>query len=218
MRIEILCLLHFCRPGFLTIHIPPWSSLDLQGLRICRSQRLDMGLKRVMWVRRYQGQCRALRPLGHQGYRLRSYKKDQPLCSGYRGVPLLLHSAFLLFAAIASHSPWSARTHHPPTMPVSPRHMHCAPHSFSLSYIKRGCSGRLVILYPPPGSNPPLQDRRGVVFPLSYEQWLSASRAPIFATPPWESSPVRHIAFRMGVCSAACRGTVRRPRAPGPLA
>ena len=52
-------------------------------LRICRSPRLDMGLKRVMWIRRYQGQCRALRPLGHQGYRLRSYNKDQPLCSGY---------------------------------------------------------------------------------------------------------------------------------------
>ena len=83
MRIEILCLLHFCRPGFRTLHIPPWSSKDLQVLRICRSQRLDMGLKRVMWVRRYQGQCRALRPLGHQGYRLRSYNKDQPLCSGY---------------------------------------------------------------------------------------------------------------------------------------
>ena len=45
-----------------------------------------MGLKRVMWVRRYQGQGRALRPLGHQGYRLRSYKKDQPLCSGYTGL------------------------------------------------------------------------------------------------------------------------------------
>ena len=43
-----------------------------------------MGPKRVMWVRRYQGQCRALRPLGHQGYRLRSYNKDQPLCSGYK--------------------------------------------------------------------------------------------------------------------------------------
>ena len=42
-----------------------------------------MGLKRVMWVRTYQGQCRGLRPLGHQGYRLRSYNKDQPLCSGY---------------------------------------------------------------------------------------------------------------------------------------
>ena len=42
-----------------------------------------MGLKRVSWVRRYQGQCRALRPLGHQGYRLRNHKKDQPLRSGY---------------------------------------------------------------------------------------------------------------------------------------
>ena len=68
---------------FLTIHIPPWSSMGSQVLRICRSQRLDMGLKRVSWVPRYQGQCRALRPLGHQGYRLRSYKKDPPLCSGY---------------------------------------------------------------------------------------------------------------------------------------
>ena len=52
-----------------------------------------MVLKRVMWVRSYQGQCGALRPLGHQGYRLRSYKKDQPLCSGYmvaeRGVQLI---------------------------------------------------------------------------------------------------------------------------------
>ena len=42
-----------------------------------------MGLEMVTWVRRYQGQCRALRPLGHQGYRLRSYKKDPPLHSGY---------------------------------------------------------------------------------------------------------------------------------------
>ena len=47
-----------------------------------------MDLKRVMWVRRYQGQCRALRPLGHQGYRLRSYNKDQPLCSGYTGISI----------------------------------------------------------------------------------------------------------------------------------
>ena len=83
MHNEILCLLHFCRPGFLTIHIPPWSSMGLQVLRICRSQRLDMGLKRVSRARRYQGQCRALRPLGHQGCRLRNSKKDPPLCSGY---------------------------------------------------------------------------------------------------------------------------------------
>ena len=62
--------------------------MDLQVLRICRSQRLDMGLKRVSWVPRYQGQCRALQPLGHQGYRLRNYKKDPPLRSGYK-VPLI---------------------------------------------------------------------------------------------------------------------------------
>ena len=49
-----------------------------------------MGLEMVSWVRRYQGQCRALRPLGHQGYRLRSYKKDPPVHSGYRGgVPVV---------------------------------------------------------------------------------------------------------------------------------
>ena len=92
MRLEILCLLHFCRPGFRTLHIPPWSSLDLQVLRICRSQRLDMGPKRVMWVRRYQGQCRALRPLGHQGCRLRNHNKDQPLCSRYTSPPGLVFS------------------------------------------------------------------------------------------------------------------------------
>ena len=48
---------------------------------------------------------------------------------------------------------------------------------------KRGGSGRLVVLYPPWGSNPPLRDRRGVVFPLSYEEWLAASRVPIIAAP-----------------------------------
>ena len=53
-----------------------------------------MGLKRVMWVRRYQGQCRALRPLGHQGYRLRSYNKDQPLCSGYNCMVSCMNSHF----------------------------------------------------------------------------------------------------------------------------
>ena len=42
-----------------------------------------MGLEMVSRVRRYQGQCQALRPLGHQGYRHRSYKKDPPLHSGH---------------------------------------------------------------------------------------------------------------------------------------
>ena len=103
MRIEILCLLHFCRPGFRTLHISPWSSKDLQVLRICRSKRLDMGLKRVSWVRRYQGQCRALRPLGHQGCRLRNHKKDQPLCSGYTHTPDCSSSGR------AAGAPWGVR-------------------------------------------------------------------------------------------------------------
>ena len=89
--------------------------------------------------------------------------------------------------------------------------------TLSFSRIK-GVSGRSVDLYPPRGSNPPPQDRRGVVYPLSYDELLSASLVSFFPTPPCVSSPVRHIAFRMGVCSAACRGTAQRPRVPGPPA
>ena len=55
-----------------------------------------MGLEMVRRVRRYQGQGRALQPLGHQGYRLPSYKKDPPLHSGYMVAgeikPLLLET------------------------------------------------------------------------------------------------------------------------------
>ena len=48
---------------------------------------------------------------------------------------------------------------------------HCDP--LSLSRIQ-GFSGCSVGLYPPRGSNPPPQDRRGVSYPLSYEELLSA--------------------------------------------
>ena len=66
-----------------------------------------MGLKRVSWVRRYQGQCRALRPLGHQGYRLRSYKKDLPLCSGYRHTTTHNPSApWRIFEAVKPTTPF----------------------------------------------------------------------------------------------------------------
>ena len=130
MRIEILCLLHFCRPGFRTLHIPSWSSKDLQVLRICRSQRLDMGLKRVMWVRRYQGQCRALRPLGHQGYRLRSYNKDQPLCSGYM--------------RCVCRAPLFKCTHSPDLKDQSQLHFLCSPytsiHTYSRAHALKHCA------------------------------------------------------------------------------
>ena len=93
--------------------------------------------------------------------------------------------------------------------------------SFSLSLPlapkkKRGGSGRSVHLYPPRGSNHPLRDRRGVVYPLGHNDWVSAPCAPILLS--CVSPPVMCIFFRMGVCSAACRGTAQRPRVPGPPA
>ena len=91
--------------------------------------------------------------------------------------------------------------------------------SLSLSSQKKkrkGGSGHLVHLYPPRGSNHPPRDRRGVVYPLSHDDGVSAPCAPIFFS--CVSPPVMHIFFRVGVCSAACRGTAQRPRIPGPPA
>ena len=92
--------------------------------------------------------------------------------------------------------------------------------SFSLSLSpsrpKKGGSGRSVHLYSPRGSNHPLQDRRGVVYPLGHDDWVSAPCVPIFFS--CVSLPVMRIFFHMGVCSAACRGTAQRPRVPGPPA
>ena len=94
----------------------------------------------------------------------------------------------------------------------------------SLPRPKKGGSGCLVHLYPPRGSNHPPRDRRGAVYPLGHDDGLFA---------PWHhgtmatcaslffsllSPPVMHIFFRMGVCSAVCKGTAQRPRVPGPLA
>ena len=56
--------------------------------------------------------------------------------------------------------------------------------SLSPSRPKKGGSGRSVYLYPPRGSNHPLQDRRGVVYPLGHDDWVSAPRAPIFLSYP----------------------------------
>ena len=47
------------------------------------------------------------------------------------------------------------------------------PPSLSLSRIK-GVSGCSVGLYPPRGSNPPLRNKRGVLYPLYYEGMLSS--------------------------------------------
>ena len=82
-----------------------------------------MCLEMVSRVRRYQGQCRALRPLGHQGYRFHSYKKDPPLHSGYMVaeeiVTLLLepprtpldHRALAGLSLVLSHFVFAPRLH-----------------------------------------------------------------------------------------------------------
>ena len=88
--------------------------------------------------------------------------------------------------------------------------------SLPLAQKEKGGSGRSVHLYPPRGSNHPLQDRRGVVYPLGHDDWVSAPCAPIFLS--CVSPLVMRIFFRMGVCSTACRGTAQRPRVPGPPA
>ena len=97
---------------------------------------------------------------------------------------------------------------------------HCALPSLSLCFslplsrAQKGGSGCSVHLYPPRGSNHPPRDRRGVVYPLSHDDRVSAPCAPLFFS--FVSPPIMRIFFRMGVCSAACRGTARRPRVPGP--
>ena len=48
--------------------------------------------------------------------------------------------------------------------------------------------------------------------------YLHHTLQSFFPTPPCVSSPVMRIFFRVGVCSAACRGTAQRPRVPGPPA
>ena len=63
-----------------------------------------MGLEMVSRVRRYQGQCWALQPLGHQGYRLRSYRKDPPLYSDFRTVTMPLRKVSDLEKTMAAAS------------------------------------------------------------------------------------------------------------------
>ena len=58
------------------------------------------------------------------------------------------------------------------------------PPPVSLSLSHKGSSGRSVDLYPPRGSNPPPHDRRGAVYPLSYDQLLSALLFRPFLFPP----------------------------------
>ena len=159
----------------------------------------------------------------------------------------------LICAVLASHTPWSAQTHHPPFAPVSPRLLLCgslshslppilscslsfAPLSLSLlsvaplisfptaSYIlslslslplaQKGGFGSFGVSLSPPGVRTILYRTEEVwcihwATTIGYLHHVLQSFLP---TPPCVSSPVMRIFFRMGVCSAACRGTAQRPR------
>ena len=112
-----------------TTHIPPWSSVMLLVPCTNRLLRLDMGLGMISWVRGHQMQCWALRPLGHQGYRLRGFKKDPPVHSGYmvaedsKTLPLeslLIPSDHRVFAGLSTVRSLPAP---PPTLHSQHRHV-----------------------------------------------------------------------------------------------
>ena len=88
----------------------------------------------------------------------------------------------------------------------------------SLSRPKRGF-GLFRASLSPPGFEPSStgQKRCGVsTEPRRWGMSTMAPCAPVFFS--FVSPPVMRIFFRMGVCSAACRGTAQRPRVPGPPA
>ena len=89
--------------------------------------------------------------------------------------------------------------------------------TLSLFRIK-GFSGCSVDLYPPLRFEPSSTGQKRCGIPTELRRGVFCIVVPTCPTPPCMSSPVMHIAVRMGVCSAACRGTAQRLRIPGPPA
>ena len=101
---------------------------------------------------------------------------------------------------------------------------HCALPSLSLflspslSRPKRGF-GLFGASLSPPGFEPSSTGQKRCGVSIEPRRWgicTMAPCAPLFFS--FVSPPVMRIFFRMGVCSAACRGTAQRPRVPGPPA
>ena len=103
---------------------------------------------------------------------------------------------------------------------------HCALPSLSLSVSlslslapKKGGFGLFGASLSPPGFEPSSTGQKRCGVSTEPRRWVictMAPCAPLFVS--FVSPPVMRIFFRMGVCSAACRGTAQRPRAPGPPA
>ena len=184
------------------------------------------------------------------------YDVSQPCSWGAKAPHCFFNELLFTAMAMASHTPWSARTHHPPSAPVSPRVLLCGSLSHSLPLLlsyplfpslspslhsSLTSSHSLSLSSPSPSHCVPLSlslsHKRGFrdvrcfcIFPrvrtlLNGQKRCDISTGPrrvvvritalIRPASPRVSSPVMRIAFRMGVCSAACRGTAQRPRVPG---
>ena len=92
------------------------------------------------------------------------------------------------------------------------------PLSRALSRPKRGF-GLFGASLSPPGFEPSSTRQKRCGVSTEPRRWVictMAPCAPFFFS--FVSPPVMRIFFRMGVCSAVCRGTAQRPRVPGPPA
>ena len=90
--------------------------------------------------------------------------------------------------------------------------------ALSLAPIKGGF-GLFGASLSPPGFEPSPTGQKRCGVSTGPRRWVictMAPCAPLFVS--FLSPPVMRIFFRMGVCSAVCRGTAQRPRVPGPLA
>ena len=88
----------------------------------------------------------------------------------------------------------------------------------SLSPSHKGVFGTFGGSLSPPGFEPSSTGQKRCGIPTVLGRVVICIIVPTCPTPPCMSSPVRHIAVRMGVRSAACRGTAQRLRIPDPPA
>ena len=87
-----------------------------------------------------------------------------------------------------------------------------------LSLSHKGVFGMFGGSLSPPGFKPSSTGQKRCVVSTEIRRVVVCTVVLTFPAPPCMLSPVRHIAVRTAVCSAACRGTAQRLRIPGPPA
>ena len=94
--------------------------------------------------------------------------------------------------------------------------------SIPLSHAQKKGFGLFGASQPPPGFEPSSTGQKRCGVSTGPRRWVTCTMAPWHHGTTMRCSllfhVVMHIFFRMGVCSAVCRGTAQRPREPGPPA